>query len=92
MGGISDFLSTTQVGNIVTNSLNGVVARVAQRTGVDLGASSPQANARPAVGGTPTQAPQAVYVSGNQWFQKPIVLIGAAVAVAVLLWAVLRKH
>ncbi len=89
--GLSDFIGATQLQNLVTTGINSAVSRVADRTGIDLGASSPQANARPAVGGTPTQAVQPVYKNGNQWFQKPIVLIGAAVAVAVLLWALLRK-
>ncbi len=88
--GISNFLSSSQVQNIVGTTLAGTVTGLAGSVGIDLGTQSPAAKAPKSVGGVPTQAPQAVFTA-IPWYKKPIVVIVAGVAVAGLLWALLRK-
>lgn len=78
--------------NAATPYFNDAAIAIAQRAGVNIGGTSPQAQTPPPIQGTPNQAPEPVYATGAAaWYRRPIVLVLAVVAVVGLVWS-LRKR
>jgi hypothetical protein len=72
-----------------TSFFTDAAIKAAQRAGVNLGDSSPQARAAAPIQGTPTQPQQAV-LSVSPWYKKPLAVIGIGVGLVVLVWVLLR--
>ncbi len=91
MGLFSDLSAGFQEDKPLGNLFTSAAVTLAQRAGVNLGASSPEATKAPSVQGVPSQPVQPVYRNNGEWFKKPIVIIAAVLAVLGLLWALKRK-
>lgn len=82
-----------QVDQTAGTFFGALIGGAAQRVGINVGGSSQEATKVPSIGGVPTQIQsQPIYKTGNivPFYKKPIVIIGAAVAVALGIWYLVK--